>query len=131
MYAGFLSAFLVLFATSAVARHDEEDGDPYFKIGKNGEVKFGVDIRIGDLVLKKGKYILQHRIENGDHIFVFLNTKVEQKNASANTPITIRSKGVFPGDGAGQSMIHGKEQKDHSVRISKIEIASENMDHTF
>jgi len=131
LHAALLSAFIVLFATSVLARHDEQDGDPYFKIGKNGEVKFDSDIRIGDSLLKKGKYIVQHRIENGDHTFVFLNTKGDKNNSAADRPLTIRSKGVFPGDGAGQSGIHGKEEKDHTVRITKIEIAGENLDHAF
>ena len=115
---------VLIFAVASVAAHDEEDGDPFFRVGKNGQVTLDTDLWFGDVVLKKGRYTLQHRIEGADHIFVFLDAKRGQQ-------ITIHSKRVFPGDGTSESMIHAKEEKDRRVHVTKIELASENMDHTF
>ena len=116
--------FAVTLATAKTAVHDEVEGDPSFKIGKNGQVSFNADVRFRDLVVKKGKYIVQHRIDGTGHVFDFMALKGGQKTV-------VRSKGVFPGDKYAVSVIHAKEEKDRSVRVSAIEMAGENMDHTF
>ena len=124
-YTGLVLFLAVAFTAAVVSAHDEAEGDPYFKIAKNGQVNFNSDVRIGDQVLKKGKYIVQHRVEGADHVFVFVDLKRESQQT------TIHSKGVFPGDKSGESGIHAKEQKDRTIVITKIEMAAENMDHTF
>ena len=118
-------AVTFLFTTAVVFAHDEAEGDPYFKISKNGQVNFDSDVRIGDQVLKKRKYIVQHRVDGADHLFVFVDMKRESQQT------TVHSKGVFPGDKSGESGVHAKEQKDRTIVITKIEMATENMDHTF
>ena len=119
-----LLTFMLAFAKAGLAVHDEDPGDPSFKIGKNGEVNLKTDVRIGETILKKGKYTVQHRIEANDHMFVFLDLKHEQT-------IVIRSKAVFPGEKTSESVIHAKEEKDRSARVTKIEMAGENVDHVF
>ena len=124
-YIGLFLFLAAAFATAGVLAHDEAEGDPYFKIAKNGQVNFSSDVRIGDQVLKKGKYLVQHRVEGADHVFVFVDLKRESQQT------TIHSKGLFPGDKSGESGIHGKEEKNRTIVITKIEMAAENMDHTF
>jgi hypothetical protein len=124
-YTGFVLFLAAAFATVGVLAHDEAEGDPYFKIAKNGQVNFNSDVRIGEQILKKGKYIVQHRVDGTDHVFVFVDLKRESQQT------TVHSKGVFPGDRSGESGVHGKEQKDRTIVITKIEMAAENMDHTF
>ena len=121
----YFLAVTFLFSTAIVFAHDEAEGDPYFKIAKNGQVNFSSDVRIGDQILKKGKYVVQHRVDGSDHVFVF----VDMKRNSQQT--TVHSKGVFPGDKSGASGVHAKEQKDRTIVVTKIEMAAENMDHTF
>lgn len=41
------------------------------RIGKQGSVSFDSDVRVGDTLLKKGEYIIQHQVEGADHVFVF------------------------------------------------------------
>jgi hypothetical protein len=124
IHAFLVLVFAVTFATAKTAAHDEDEGDPSFKIAKNGQVSFNTDVRFGDVVVKKGKYIVQHRIDGADHVFDFIELKGEQKTV-------IRSKGVFSGEKYSASVIHAKEEKDRSVRVTAIEMAGENMDHTF
>jgi hypothetical protein len=42
--------------------------DATFKVGKNGQVKIGEDLVIGALLVKKGTYLFDHRVEEGRHV---------------------------------------------------------------
>lgn len=40
-------------------------------IGKQGSISFDSDVRVGEAMLKKGEYFIQHVAEGADHVFVF------------------------------------------------------------
>ena len=40
-------------------------------IGKQGSISFDSDVHVGEAMLKKGEYFIQHVVEGADHVFVF------------------------------------------------------------
>ena len=123
-------ATLLLFVGSAVAGEKEHT----MKVGKKGDVTFAKAIQVGDLTLKPGRYILQHRVEGENHYVHF-------------TELT-KGVGTF-GTGGGAPKAHPGEVKckleplstkvegttvyfntEGGVsRLTKVMIAGENVAH--
>ena len=112
--------------------HDEEPTQLVFKVGKSGEVNIPTTVRIGISVLKKGKYLFQHLLEDGNHVFVF-TAIAKHKKAEISEPAVIRVKSVntLPRKKTSSSTLLAKEDQDHNWRILMIEVAGENMEHMF
>lgn len=47
-------------------------------MGKNGDVTFSNETKVGDLVLKPARYQLQHRVDGSDHFVHFTEVTKEQ-----------------------------------------------------
>jgi hypothetical protein len=60
-----LGVLLLCSSSSLGAFHEGDHGggpiDRTFKIGKTGEVNFGRDVKIGNHLVKRGKYLMVHR----------------------------------------------------------------------
>ena len=131
-----VSAILFLLGSSllAAAFHEGDHGegpmDRTFKIDKTGAVNIGADVKIGRLVVKKGKYMLVHRTEEQRHVFVL--TEINKKKEPGQlTAIQIDGR-FFPMPAAvKRSAITAKEQRDHRYEVTTIQIVGENGDHVF
>lgn len=128
-----LSVFLLsAFAGPVTAGHDGPHGegplDRTFNIGKKGDVKIDEDVKIGDVLVRKGKYLISHRVE-GDHHIVVL-TRVDKTPSSEGSIHEIRMR-FFPSrEMVKKSALFAEPQRDNSYRITVIQIVGENGDHT-
>jgi hypothetical protein len=107
--------------------HDEGPTELVFKVGKTGEIKIGTDVRIGDVLAKKGKYLFTHRVEGDSHILVL--TGIAQKTASESAFYEVRMRLVPARNQVKTSALFVQEQRDHSYRVTIVQIAGESGDH--
>lgn len=126
------SAAVVLLAlTSSVVAHDGPHAagpnDQVFRIGKNGEVKIGTDVRIGNTLVKKGKYIALHRVDGDNHVLAL--TTADKKNEVDVITHEIRMRLIPSKDPVKTSALFAEEQKDRSLRVVAVQIAGEPGDH--
>lgn len=129
--AGLIGLVLV-FAGSlpAAAVHDGHDEGPteyVFTIGKNGDVKIGSDVKIGDALVKKGKYLVAHRVEGDSHILVL--TGIDGKKTDVAPVHEILMRLIPARNPVKKSAMSAKEQSDHLYRVTIVQIAGENGDH--
>jgi len=130
-----ISVFLVFVSSIAGApMHDGDHGggliDRTFKIGKTGEVNVGRDVKIGNQLVKRGKYMLVHRAKEQRHVFVLTEIN-KKKDPSQLTTIEIDGRFVPSSASVKKSAITAKEQRDHSYQVTTIQMAGENGDHVF
>lgn len=121
-------AFFLAFGLQAAARHDGPHAGPddeVFNVGKNGGVKIGMDVAIGSVLLKKGKYAVAHRVEGDAHILVL--TGLDNKTETQVHEIPLR---LIPSrDPVKKSALFAVRQRDRSYRVSVVQIAGESGDH--
>lgn len=121
---------VLLFVAPRVLAHEGHDDGPTeqtFKIATNGEVKFGEDVRFGDFLVKKGKYVLEHRVDGERHVIVLSAvTKAETK-----TPVVydVPTQTVVSKLPVKRSAVFAAEGTDHLLRATVVQIAGENIDH--
>lgn len=134
-----LAVAAVICAGSAglAAPHDGPHGEEgptewVLKVGKTGEVNIKSDVRIGGSILKRGKYLFQHEVEGEDHVFLFTEiTKNRKTETLEPTVMRIKSKQALPGGKTSSSRLLAKEEKDRTYRVMVIEVANEDIMHTF
>ena len=123
----------VLFVVNGLT-HDGDHSDwathRTFKVSKTGEVNFATDVKIGNRIVKRGKYILDHRPENVRHVFIFSEIN-KKKGSSELAVIELNSRFVGGSERVKNSAIMVTMQHDHSYAVQKIQIAGENGDHLF
>lgn len=84
-----LAGLLWMLTPTAAAQHSHGPGvepaprEERLKVGKKGEVQFRVETRIGEFLLKPGRYRVEHRVEGRDH-FVYFTEAVEGGRGSAS-----------------------------------------------
>ena len=122
------------FNRSAWALHDGDHGggliDRTFKIGKAGDVNIGRDVKIGNYLVKRGKYTVVHRAEEQRHVFVLTEIN-KKKDPSQLTTVEIDGRFVPSIASVKKSVITAKEQRDHSYQVTTIQMVGENGDHVF
>jgi hypothetical protein len=122
-----LSAFGV---GSSIAAHDGPHEGPTtasFKVAASGNVNFGEDVRVGNVLVRKGKYHFAHRVDGELHIVTL--TRIADKSLS-DAVIYESDTRVVPGRQARKaSVLRASEAADHSLHISVIEIQGEAGDH--
>lgn len=122
------------FNRSAWALHDGDHGggliDRTFKIGKAGDVDIGRDVKIGNYLVKRGKYTVVHRAEEQRHVFVLTEIN-KKKDPSQLTTVEIDGRFVPSIASVKKSVITAKEQRDHSYQVTTIQMVGENGDHVF
>ncbi len=125
-----VSLVLALLAVPGVSAHDgHEDGptEQTFKVGQGGKVKFGEDVKMGDRLVKKGRYVLEHRVDGDRHLFVLIGAeRIEGKTAFVyEVPMEVLVSRVP----VKKSAIYATERADHVLQVSVVQIAGENVDH--
>lgn len=127
--AGFGMALLLLLAPRVLAHEGHDDGptEQTFKIAANGEVKFGEDVRFGDFLVKKGKYVLEHRVEGERHVIAL--SAVTKAATKAPVVYDVPTQTLVSKVPVKKSAVYAVEAADHVLRVSVVQIAGENADH--
>jgi hypothetical protein len=120
---------LTLGSVSAIAATENQ----MLKVGKEGYVTFGAKTIVGDLALKPGNYIFQHRVAGGEHFVHF--TEVTNPRKAGSVPVS------HPGEvkcrlepldrKARQTIIIYANTEGGVWRITRIVIKGENVAHVF
>jgi hypothetical protein len=125
-----VSLVLALLVVSGISAHDgHDDGltEQTFKIGKNGEVKFGEDVTIGDLLVKKGRYLLEHRLDGERHLFML--TSAERAEAKAAPVYEVPTEVLVSKVPVKKSAVYAAERDNHMLQVTVVQIAGENVNH--
>lgn len=130
---GVAAAAMLFFTGTGIAAEHEHA----MKVGKTGDVTFDKETKVGDLTLKPGRYMLQHRIEGREHVVHF----TEWSQRTPWSPITLRD---YAKADAGEAECGVEElnktvaettiwttDEGNGVRVTKVEIAGENVAHMF
>ncbi|MBI4446827.1 MAG: hypothetical protein HY645_13085 [Acidobacteria bacterium] len=104
--------------------HDSP-GDKTIKVGKQSRIKFGSDVLVDFAVLKRGRYLFQHRVENGLHVISFTQIGNEEWNQDA---YTFESNLVASGERISHTRIFLRRGEQHDDLI-KVEVAGEDWIH--
>lgn len=122
--------FCLAFGSSGTALHDGPHVGPdgeVFNVGKNRDVKIGMDVVIGDVLVKKGKYLFEHRVDGDTHVLVL--TGLEDKNGAEPPVHQIPMRFITSRDVVKKSALFAERLRDRSYRVSVIQIAGESGDH--
>ncbi|MDP2858739.1 MAG: hypothetical protein Q8P50_12275 [Bacillota bacterium] len=114
---------LVLACASAAAA----ENDQVMKIGKRGQVNFDAEVKVGEVTLKPGQYTVQCRRDGSDHVMRF--TPARARGSAAETTEVKCGKEMLPRKVSAGS-VHSHKDGD-VVRLTRIEIAGENVAHVF
>lgn len=108
------------------------------KVGKTGDMRINQETRIGDLVLHPGEYQFAHRVEGNKHFVRFVELKqVDAQNIESDYIYTERDKA---GEVTCRLETLGKKSSKTTItatddggvrRITRIEVAGENVAHLF
>lgn len=123
---GIVASLILSSPVLAHEGHDDGPTEQTFKIAANGEVKFGEDVRFGDILIKKGKYVLEHRIDGERHVIVLSATTKAGTSAAMYTAATetLAAKVTVK-----KSAVYATEGKDRILRVTVVQIVGENLDH--
>ena len=106
------------------------------KVGKTGDVQFRSDTMVGDLMLKPGRYLVQHRTEGADHFVYFTELAKSLPyshgggQAATSHPGEVRCM-LTPLDDKVRSTTVYTTKQGETVRVTKVLIAGENVAHVF
>lgn len=122
-----------LFASSFVLAA----GNPQtIKVGKTGDIVFSDTTMVGDVTLAPGHYYLKHELVGSDHFVNF----VQQKHVNQHDLTSKMMGAAHPGmtkcaieplSKKAQQTAVTIDTVDGVRRITRIEIAGENVAHTF
>lgn len=122
--------FVLAFGLSGVAFHDGPHTGPdgeVFTVGKNGDVRFGMDVVIGGALVKKGKYQFEHQLDGTAHVLVL--TGLDAKTGNEAPTYRIRTRLLPSRDPVKRSAIFAERLRDRSFRVTVVQIANEPGDH--
>ena len=128
----FVAITAAILSSASLAKADDESA---MKVGKNAEVTFNSETRVGDVTLPPGRYRLAHRVEVSEHFIQF--TALSARNPYYRTPA--RATG-YPGEVKCKVELMAKapsatriyKTKENGVAvITRVEIAGENVAHLF
>ena len=124
---------MLLLSITAASAADEQA----VKVGKKGEIMLSQDTQVGDLTLKAGHYQMQHRVDGSDHMIHFTELKGVHRNPYYESGATGTA---HPGEVKCRLEPMSAKAKQTAVsmsteggarRITRIEIAGENVAHVF
>ena len=137
------SIFLTLVATAAVLLLNIAvafaANEQVIKVGKKGEVVFDQPTQVGDVTLPPGHYVFQHRVSGGDHFIKFVGAKEMQHAGTTMTMPMQTGRTTSKEIKCSVEPLNQKVQQtavtintDGGVRrVSRIEVAGENVAHVF
>jgi hypothetical protein len=96
--------------------------DQFLKVGKRGEISLSTETQVGDVLLKPGKYTLQHRVEGADHVLHF--AAQSSKNQSADVRCTLE-----PLEKKAPTTMMRLQNTGASMRLVQVQIGGENVAH--
>ncbi len=125
-------------AASAVAaqhEHGTSTRDQVLKVGKNGDVTFSNETKVGDLALKPGRYQLQHRVDGSDHFVHFTEVTKEPYYKTGGGipkahPGEVKCKLEPLGKKVSQTKVYSTKENG-GYRVTRVEVAGENVAHLF
>lgn len=105
------------------------------KVGKKGDVTLSQEVMFGEAMLKPGRYIFQHRLVGKDHFVWF--THLSDKNpyfptasAPAGHPGEVKCE-LEPLNHKAERTAIFLQAEGGMQRITRIEVAGENVAHVF
>lgn len=130
-----LAATLVLGTTVAAAADQQ-----VIKVGKKGEVTFDQPTQVGDVTLPAGHYIFQHRVSGEDHFIKFAGAKeMQHSNVTAGMPPMQMGRTTNNEIKCSVEPLNQKVTEQRITisteggvrRVTRIEVAGENVAHVF
>jgi len=124
-------AFIFLIAGAMVvgAQHQEHHkGQVEVEVGEKGEVSFGVETKVGDLILKPGSYQFQHRAEKGAHYVRF--TELGKKGFSGDVAGEVKCALEPLSEESSRTAVFSILEAGIN-RVTRIEVKGENVVHVF
>lgn len=127
-------AAVVMFSITIAAAADQQ----VIKVGKKGEVVFDQPTQVGDVTLPPGHYVVQHRVSGEDHFVKFVGAKeMHHGGSSMTTPMQmgpttsqeIKCKIEPLNEKVKQTAVTIDTEGTH--RVTRIEVAGENVAHVF
>jgi hypothetical protein len=122
---------LVVLACGLVAGLSAHDGphagraDATFKVGKNGQVKIGEDLKAGAVLVKKGTYLFDHRATEEGHLIILTKVdKVAEQNAFELRMRLLPSKAPMR-----RTAILAHEPDRGPLHMTTVEVAGELGEH--
>lgn len=115
----------VAYATAQEMSHQQMQMGQQLKVGKSGEMTLSQPTKIGEVLLPPGSYRFVHRVEGGDHFVKFTQTSRagrdfgEIKCQIEPLPAKVKQTSIATIDDGG------------TRRITRIEVAGENVAHVF
>lgn len=108
--------------------------DKLTPIGKQESVSFDSDARIGDALLKKGEYIIQHTVEGANHVFAFKRA-IRRSNYADPEPgkevARVKCKVEPLGENSPHSDLRYGANAAGEKTVEEIHIKGENVKHVF
>ena len=129
-----LTAVLLLNVAFAFAANDQ-----VVKVGKKGDVTFSEPTQVGDVTLPPGHYVFQHRVSGDDHFVKFVGAK-EMQHAGTSMTSTMQMGPTTSKEIKCTAEPLNQKVKQTAVtinteggvrRITRIEVAGENVAHVF
>lgn len=126
-----VAATVVLITTVAAAADQQ-----VIKVGKKGEVMLSQETQVGDLTLKPGHYQMQHRVDGEDHMIHFTELKGMHNPSHPGGPTGTAHPGevkcrLEPMNAKASQTAVTMSTEGGVRRITRIEIAGENVAHVF
>lgn len=127
------AAMLLYSGALAIAAEHEHA----MKVGKTGEVTFDKETKVGDMTLKPGRYKFNHRVEGSDHFVHFTewakpipNAGITAPNAPKGHPGEVQCRLEELSKKVSQTTIYTTAE-GNAERVTKVEVAGENVAHLF
>lgn len=117
-----------LVSGPALSAHDGHDDvtEQTFKVGNKGEVRFSEDMKMGDILVKKGRYVLEHRIDGNRHVLVLRDAL--RSEAGAGPAYEMPTEVLSSKLPVKKSAIYASE-RDNLLQVTVVQILGENIDH--
>ena len=122
-------ASLLLMGTFASA-HDGPHGGPdavTFKVGKNGEVNVRQDVKFGTVLVRRGKYMFEHRLDGERHVVVL--TGAARKDGAVPVQYELPTSVLSSRQVAKRTAVCAKELADRSLVVTMVEVTGERAEH--
>ncbi len=131
LVAAVVGMLILNSAPSTAAEHEHT-----LKVGKKGDVTFAKETKVGDLTLKPGRYFFQHRVDGEEHYvhFTEVTKPLGYSQAGGGVPK------VHPGEVKCKLEPLSKKVESTTLyydteggvnRLTKVEVAGENVTHVF
>lgn len=131
LYLSFLTIILWMGSNTLPAVAAEQT----IELGKKGEISLSSETKVGDLTLPAGRYRLVHRVDGSNHFIHFeglvpgnpyFRTSPTVKGHPGEVPCRVESVGRK----VSQTALYTTPENG-TTRLTKVEIAGENVAHIF